>query len=62
MTDKLQKRRNQIIAAYRKHGTLRDAGKALGISKSRVHQIVQVYAPDLMQPHGITAGKRRGQP
>ena len=61
MTEKHQNRRKEIIAAYREHGTLRRAAKALGISRSRVHQIVQDYAGHLMQPHGVRADRRRDQ-
>lgn len=62
MNDKWQQNRDQIIAAYRKHGTIRRAAKAIGISPARVHQVVRDYAPEAMQPHGVTIKARRGVP
>ena len=38
---KLSDREREIVAAYRRHGTLAAAGEALGISPQRVHQVVQ---------------------
>jgi hypothetical protein len=55
-------RRQQIIDAYVRYGTIRLAGEALGISGSRVHQVIRDHAPHLMHPHGTPSLYRQGGP
>ena len=62
MTDAFEKRRQQIIDAYVRYGTIRLAGEALGISGSRVHQVIRDHAPHLMHPHGTPSLYRQGGP
>ena len=54
-----EENRKRIIDAYKQAGTIRRAAKIAGVSPSRVHQVVQKYAPELMYPpHIITSARR----
>lgn len=45
-----------IVAAYKKLGSLRAAARALGISHARVGFVVKRDAPQLMHPPGQRVG------
>ena len=62
MDSPLTPRQQRIIDAYVQHGTIRQAGEALGISGSRVHQVIRDHAPHLMHPHGTPSLYRQGGP
>lgn len=54
----LNKRQKEIIAVYRSGFTLRESARKLGISTQRVHQVIRLYAPELMRPRFVHKRKR----